>query len=69
MILHYVLYFHHSLRICRQYTRSCVVVNVAYLPKLNIHHHLHGDIFIKENSSISDKILKKKSGGKANSHI
>ena len=27
---------------CRQYTRSCVVVNVSYMPKVYIHHYYHG---------------------------
>ena len=31
---------------CRQDTRLCVVVNVAYLPKVYIHHYYHGVIII-----------------------
>ena len=30
----------------RQDTRSCVVANVTYLPKVYIHHYYHGVIFI-----------------------
>ena len=30
----------------RQDKRSCVIANVAYLPKLYIHHYCHGDIVI-----------------------
>ena len=30
----------------RQDTRSCVVVNVAYLPKVCIHYYYHGEIVI-----------------------
>ena len=29
-----------------QDTRSCVVANVAYLPKVYIHHYCHGEIVI-----------------------
>ena len=36
-----------QLKKCRQYTRSCVVENVAYLPKLCLHHYYHGVIVIQ----------------------
>ena len=35
-----------QLKKCCQDTRSCVVVNVAYLPKLYIHNYCNCDIFI-----------------------
>ena len=34
------------LKKCHQDTRSCVVANVAYLPKVCIHHYYHGVITI-----------------------
>ena len=46
------------LKTFRQYTRSCVVANVAYLPKVYIHHFFHGKIIILKNSRISVKMLK-----------
>ena len=48
----------------RQDKRSCVVVNVAYMPKVYIHNYYHGIIFIKKNSRISSKILKTEGLGK-----
>ena len=38
--------FPHKLKKCCQDTKSFVVVNVAYLPKVYIHHYCHGEIFI-----------------------
>ena len=38
--------FPPQLKKCRQDTRSCVVANVVYLPKVCIHHYCHGDIVI-----------------------
>ena len=38
--------FPPQLKKCRQDTRSCVVANVAYLPKVYIHHYYHGVIVI-----------------------
>ena len=35
-----------QLKIYRQYTRSCVVANVAYLPKVYITYYCHGNILI-----------------------
>ena len=34
-----------QLKKCRQDTRSCMVANFAYLPKVYIHHYFHGEIF------------------------
>ena len=50
--------------IYHQDTRSCVVVNAAYLPKLYIHHHCHGEIIILKKSRISAKMLKTEGLGK-----
>ena len=47
-----------QLKQCCQYTRSWVVVNVAYLPKVYIHHYCHFEIFILKNSRISAKMIK-----------
>ena len=58
VILHYVYYCHPNLKKCRQDTRSCVVANVTYLPKLYIHDYCHGEILILKNSRISAKIIK-----------
>ena len=33
----------------RQDTRSCVVVNFAYIPKIYINHYCHGEIVILKN--------------------
>ena len=38
--------FPPQIKKCRQDTRLCVVVNVAYPPKLCIHHYYHGVIVI-----------------------
>ena len=35
-----------QLKKCHQYKRLCVVANVAYLPKVYIHHCYHGVIVI-----------------------
>ena len=35
-----------------------MVANVAYLPKVCIHHYCHGEIVIFKNSRISAKMLK-----------
>ena len=35
-----------QLKKCHQYIRLCVVANVAYLPKLYIHHYFYGVIVI-----------------------
>ena len=40
--------FPPQLKKCCQDTRSCVVANVAYLPRLYIHHYYHGVIVIKK---------------------
>ena len=37
--------FPPQLKKCRQDTRSGVVANFAYMPKLYIHHYYHGKIF------------------------
>ena len=56
-----------ELKKCCQDTRLCVVVNVAYLPKVCIHHYYHCMIIIFKNSRISAKMLKTEGlGGKAN---
>ena len=47
-----------QLKECCQYTRSYVVANVAYLPKVYKYQYYHGRIVILENSRISAKILK-----------
>ena len=47
-----------------QDTRLCVVVNVAYLPKVCIHHYYHSVIVIFKNSRISAKMLKTEGLGK-----
>ena len=52
-----------------QDTRSCVVANVAYLPKLYIHHYCHGEIVIKKLKDLIQNAQNRRSGEKANSHI
>ena len=46
-----------------------MVVSVAYLPKVYIHHYFHGLIVIQENSRIKAKILKTEGLGKKKIHI
>ena len=46
-----------------QDTRLCVVANVAYLPKVYIHHYCHGEIVILKNLRISSKMLKREGLG------
>ena len=48
---------------CRQDTRSCVVANVAYMPKVYIPHYCHGVIVFFLNSRIKYKIPKTKGLG------
>ena len=64
MILHYVHYCHPNLKKRCQDKGSCVVANVAYLPKLYIHNYYHGVIVIRKNSRISAKMLKTEGLGK-----
>ena len=64
VILNYVHYFNPNLKKCHQDTRSCVVANVAYLPKVCINHYLHGVIVILKKSRISAKMLKTEDLGK-----
>ena len=42
----------------QQDTRSCVFVNVVYLPKVYIRYYYHGVIGILKNSKIKAKMLK-----------
>ena len=58
VILHYVHCCHHIKNKCQHDTRSCVVVNVAFLLKVYICHCYHGVIYIWKNSTIKTKILK-----------
>ena len=52
-----------------QDTRLCVVVNVAYLPKVCTHHYYHGVIIIlKKLKDLSQNAQNKRSGEKK-SHI
>ena len=53
----------------RQDTMSCVVANVAYLPKVYINHYCHGDIIITKTQGYQPKCSKQKVWGKPNSHI
>ena len=69
VVLHYVHYCHPNLKRCHQDTRSCVFMNVAYLPKVCIHHYYHGVIVIFKSSSISAKILKTEGLGENKIHI
>ena len=57
------------LKKCRQYTRSCVVASVAYLPKICIHHYYHGVVFMKKMKDTSQNYQNRTSGEKANLHI
>ena len=50
--------FPPQLKKCRQDTRSCVVENVAYLPKLYIYHYCHVRMVILEKSRISAQMIK-----------
>ena len=63
LILFYVHYFHHNSKNCHQDTRSCVIVNVVYIPKVYIHHYYHDVIGILKNSKIKSKILKREGLG------
>ena len=59
-----------QLKKCHQYTRSCVVANVAYLPKVYIHNYCHVEIVILKKSRISAKILKIEGlGGNKNAYM
>ena len=58
VILHYIHCCYPNLTKCRQDTRLCVVVNVAYPPKVCIHHYYHDVIAVFKNSSISPKMIK-----------
>ena len=51
-----------------QDTRSCVVANVAYMPKVCIHHYYHGVIVIKKTQGYQLKCSKQKVWGKRKSH-
>ena len=53
-----------QLKKCHQYTRLCVIANVAYLPKVCIHHYYNGVIVIKKNSNISAIIIRTEGLGK-----
>ena len=53
----------------RQDTRSCVVVNVVYLPKRCIHHYYHGVIIIKKTQGSQPKFSQQKVWGKRKFHI
>ena len=64
MIIHYVRYCHPNWKKLHRYIRSCVVVNVVYLPKLYIHHYYHGVIGINKSSKIKAKILEIEGLGK-----
>ena len=44
-----------QLKKCQQDARSCVVVNVAYLPKVYIRHYYHGVICLKTNQISKQK--------------
>ena len=50
--------FPPQLKKCMHVTRSCVVVNVAFLVKVYIHHFYPGVIGISKKSKIKSKILK-----------
>ena len=52
-------------KICQD-TRLCVVVNVAYLPKLCIRNYYHGVIVILELKYLIQDAQYRRSGGKAN---
>ena len=45
--------------------RSCVVANVAYLPRVCIHHYFHGVIVIKKTQGPQPKCSKQKFWGKS----
>ena len=47
-----------QLKNCRQDTRLCFVVNVAYLQKLCIHHYYHGIIVILKTQRYQPKCSK-----------
>ena len=51
-----------QLKKCRQDTRLCVVVNVAYIPKLCTYHYYHGED-LRQNTQ------NRRYGEKANLHI
>ena len=63
-ILHYVHYCHPKLKKCHQDTRSCVVANVAYLPKVCINCYFNGLVVILKSSRISAKTFKTEGLGK-----
>ena len=52
-----------------QDTRSCVVTNVAYLPKVCIRHYFHGVIIIFKTQGSQPKCSKQKVWGKRKSYI
>ena len=60
--------FPPHLKKCRQDKKSCVVANVAYLPKLYIHNYFHGVIVIKKLKDLSQNSQNRRSGEKEN-HI
>ena len=56
-----------QLKKCHQDTRSCVVVNVVYMPKLYIPHNYHGVTGIKKKLKYQRKNSQnKRSGEKSN---
>ena len=64
------LLFPPQLNKSSQDTRSFVIVNVVYLPKLFIHQYYHGVIVVKKNlKDIIQNAQNRRSGEKANLHI
>ena len=53
----------------RQYTRSCVVANVAYLPKVCIHYFYHGVIVTKKTEGYQPEFLKQRVWGESKLQI
>ena len=61
--------FQPQLKIYCQDTRSCVPVNVSYLPKVCIRHYYHCVIFIKKNKGFQPKFSKQEFWEKIKLHI
>ena len=58
-----------QLKKCRQDKSSCVVANIAYLPKVYIYNYCHGKIVILKTQGSQPKFSKNKVWGKRISNI
>ena len=57
-----------QLKKCQHDTRSCVAVNLVYLPKVYIPHYYHGMISIYKTERSNPKLSKQKVWRKIKSH-